>query len=370
MSRVEPGYFKIGVFVLTGLTLAVVGIAVFGAGVLFKNYASMETYFDESVQGLSEGSAVKYRGVQIGFVDEINYCRNKYELDEENPNVEKHARYVYVKVALYPSVFESFTEEEVQITLARLVDRGLRARLTNLGVTGTAYLEVDYLNTAINPKLDISWTPTNFYVPSAESTLLRLSDSISAILRDIEAVPFAKIGEDLDRLLVTVDNIATTVDFTEAQELLTATFTDFGAITTRVRNLLDDPELDSIPDDASELVARLREIIDQVGPEAGDALEAIRVAGGDVSAAAESVTGLFRSDDLNRTLVALPGAIGRLQRALKRIDELVAHEQFDIETILENVRLITDDVRELSTNVKRNPSQLLFGEPPKPKEKE
>ncbi|MEM7262663.1 MAG: MlaD family protein [Planctomycetota bacterium] len=174
MSRVEPGYFKIGSFVLVGLALLTVGITVFGAGLFGGDRTYLETYFDESVQGLSKGSPVKYRGVQIGFVEEINFCRNKYALDPADANFEKHTRYVYTRVALYPTIFENFEDRtEVERTLADLVDRGLRTRLTSLGVTGTVYLEVDYFDVSLNPKLDVSWDPEHYYVPSSESTLLQ-----------------------------------------------------------------------------------------------------------------------------------------------------------------------------------------------------
>ena len=44
-----------------------------GAGNVFKRTVTIETYFDESVQGLDVGSAVKYRGVQIGRVTRIGF---------------------------------------------------------------------------------------------------------------------------------------------------------------------------------------------------------------------------------------------------------------------------------------------------------
>ena len=78
-------YFKIGVFMLSGITLAVLAVIILGAGALFKKKFMMETYFDESVQGLSVGAPLKYRGVTIGSVEHIGFVRNDYktELSDE-----------------------------------------------------------------------------------------------------------------------------------------------------------------------------------------------------------------------------------------------------------------------------------------------
>ena len=67
----KANYFKIGVFILSAAALAVVGVIVLGAGALFEKKIIMETYFDESVQGLGIGAPVKYRGVTVGSVEHI-----------------------------------------------------------------------------------------------------------------------------------------------------------------------------------------------------------------------------------------------------------------------------------------------------------
>ena len=43
---------------------------------------TMETYLNESVQGLEIGSKVQYRGVVVGEVRKIGFTYNKYELDK------------------------------------------------------------------------------------------------------------------------------------------------------------------------------------------------------------------------------------------------------------------------------------------------
>jgi ABC-type transporter Mla subunit MlaD len=73
-------YFKIGLFVISASVLAIIGILVLGAGALFQRTALVETYIEESVQGLDIGSPMKFRGVQVGKVEEItSRARVRYE---------------------------------------------------------------------------------------------------------------------------------------------------------------------------------------------------------------------------------------------------------------------------------------------------
>ena len=59
-------YFKIGLFVISATVLAVIGIIVLGVGSVFQRAALVETYIEESVQGLDIGSPMKFRGVLVG----------------------------------------------------------------------------------------------------------------------------------------------------------------------------------------------------------------------------------------------------------------------------------------------------------------
>lgn len=62
----------IGLFVVGALVLLIIGIVVFGSGVLFKRINKFVLYFDGSVKGLSIGAPVMFRGVGIGTVKDIS----------------------------------------------------------------------------------------------------------------------------------------------------------------------------------------------------------------------------------------------------------------------------------------------------------
>ena len=140
----QARYFKIGVFMLSGITLVVLAVIILGAGALFKKKFMMETYFDESVQGLSVGAPLKYRGVTIGRVEHIGFVRNEYKTELSDDDRYRYGHYIVVRVSV-KEVFPGQTDEERREEVKRRIEEGLRVRLTSQGLTGVVYLEADNL---------------------------------------------------------------------------------------------------------------------------------------------------------------------------------------------------------------------------------
>ena len=87
------------------------------------------------------------------------------------------------------------------------VERGLRVRLAPQGITGTNYLELDYVDPLPTPVLPIDWVPDNIYIPSAPSTVTHVRQrghrrsSTGCIELDIEATL-----ANLNKLLATAND--------------------------------------------------------------------------------------------------------------------------------------------------------------------
>ena len=62
--------FILGLFVILGFILAVAAIIWVGASSFFQKGKQYVSYFDESVEGLQADSSVKYRGVDVGRVEQ------------------------------------------------------------------------------------------------------------------------------------------------------------------------------------------------------------------------------------------------------------------------------------------------------------
>ncbi|HEY9074532.1 MAG TPA: MlaD family protein, partial [Desulfobaccales bacterium] len=95
--------FMVGLFVTLGVILIVVAIIWVGATKYFEKGNMYVTYFDESVQGLQKDSTVKYRGVEVGRVEQIGVAPDnrlisvimKINLKEDLP----HTAIAQLKVA-------------------------------------------------------------------------------------------------------------------------------------------------------------------------------------------------------------------------------------------------------------------------------
>jgi len=203
MRNTDINYFKIGIFVLAGVILIVLALIAFGSKHLFSPTAYVETYFNESIQGISEGTLVKYRGVQIGYVKEIAFVSEIYgkKIDYDS---EVHSRAIYVKIAVTSKLFTRKTSTQLEKFLDREVASGLRVKITPQGLTGISYLELNYLDPKTNPIPKLSWKPENCFIPSVPSVITQLGDNLQHIFDKLKHVDFehlfSKLGSSADSI--------------------------------------------------------------------------------------------------------------------------------------------------------------------------
>ena len=74
------------------------------------------------------------------------------------------------------------------------------------GITGTNYLEIDYVDPSANPVLPIDWTPLYIYVPSARSTVTTFVDAATEIVDRLHNLDIEGTVANLNRLLVTTND--------------------------------------------------------------------------------------------------------------------------------------------------------------------
>jgi ABC-type transporter Mla subunit MlaD len=193
----QVNHFRIGIFVLLGTILLVTFVIMVVGGNWFHQPTYMETYFDESVQGLNEGSTVKYRGVSIGRVKNISFIGDQYYSNEiaRDQNV---AKYVYVKMALDTVSFLGNAKLSVAEKLHQAIKNGLRVHLAQEGLTGNSYIELDFSKTH-RDSLQIKWRPKLYYIPSRQSTLSTISASLNTMFNDLQKVNFNKFFHNITR---------------------------------------------------------------------------------------------------------------------------------------------------------------------------
>ncbi len=355
----SANYFKLGLFVIGASALVIIGVIVLGAGTVFRQYIPLETYVDESVQGLEIGSPIKHRGIQIGSVDYISFVRNEYPLDPRLPEFDEIGKYVLIRVKLYPEVFpEQLRKDDVdgdnvsdvvKQQLGRLVDRGLRISLAYQGVTGVAYLEADYVRDPERfPVPKISWEPKSYYLPSRKSAFGSIFESARQVLGDLEDAHLEEIGGKLQTLLVTLERQIGNIKFEDLRDEGRAFLAELRTTNRQVQTILEDPAVDELLHNASKSSEIVRGLLQR----SEDRLESMIV---DLA----TIT-----SNLGAASAKLPELLAHLNRNLRHLDRLVANNAPEIEELVDNLSTASRDLKALIANAKKYPSQLLFGEPP------
>jgi paraquat-inducible protein B len=198
----DINYFKIGTFVLVGLGLIVFALLIFGSDRLFQRIVYVETYFEESIQGITEGTKVKYRGLEIGHVKKLAFTSEIYkQVNKSEDNA--YSRSIYVQIAITSKLFTDLSAQKLKEFLTKEVEHGLRIKIVPQGLTGTSYLEFDYVKDQ-KPQLPISWQPYYFYIPSIPSTLTKLAENAQYIINELKDIDFKKIFNNVDNLTVSL----------------------------------------------------------------------------------------------------------------------------------------------------------------------
>jgi paraquat-inducible protein B len=190
----DAKYFRIGMFVISGLLILLLGVFALGAKSWLEPQVHFETYFDGSVAGLNIGSPVKFRGVPLGKVTRIDFTPNVYP---KNGNLEQY-RYILVEFEVQKSLLAGLLQGDFQEHLNTSIKNGLRIRVDMAGIAGGNYLEIDRINPQLAaPPLAINWQPRHYYIPSANSQITQIVNSLNQTLQNLGKVDFDEIQKKM-----------------------------------------------------------------------------------------------------------------------------------------------------------------------------
>ncbi|MDX1961090.1 MAG: MlaD family protein [Leptospiraceae bacterium] len=301
-------HYKTGLFVLGGVVILFLFVFLLGARNLFQKKFYIETYFDESVHGLDIGSAVKYRGVAIGSVKEISFVHDNYKLAPDSPDFNK-GRFVVVKMAL-KDVF-GLSNKEMEPAVKKMIDDGLRVKIASQGLTGTSYLEIDFVNPERNPAMEIGWTPKEYYIPSSRSTFTKIGASIDELIKKIDKADIDTFVRNLDTLVLTLDKAVNDAKIPEVSSSTVLLLRDVQVTNAKLRDFIGSQGMQNFPSKLDE-------------------------------------------------------ALTNMNKSMNKLNSLLSNNQSEIGQTVENLRAASEDFRELSGNMKKNSSFHLLGEAPTP----
>jgi len=199
---IQANKFRLGLFVLSGTLLFIVGLFVLGLEGLFVRKGHFVTLFPESVQGLTVGSPVKYKGVPIGTVSKISIqVENKMIRVDMDINLSSFSAEEKVDKHDIMPQFYAFIKKECE--------KGLRCRLEYAGITGLKYIEMDYFKSERPVRLipKPRRMDGEVYVPSTPSALKDILKLINTSLERIAKIDFQGLSDRLSGVLDGAKNI-------------------------------------------------------------------------------------------------------------------------------------------------------------------
>jgi len=302
----KPSYFKIGLFVIAACLLLALGIIIFGGGKFFEKKFTVETYFDQSVQGLDVGAALKYQGVQIGNVSYMGFVFNEYDTN---------LQYVLVRAEIYPNKVHGkrgpyYKDDfERHTGMEDMIQKGLRLQLASQGITGIAFLNAVYLDPERYPPLPINWKPEYMYIPSAPGTITMITQTIEKLTSAVEKIDFKELSEDVEKLINTVNTA------------------------------IQQAKIDELSKNLNQLVKALNDTTTELDS-------------------------ILKSKSTKETIKNVSTITKELKFTLRRADRLLSSREHNFKVTMDNVQRISEDVLEFMETVKKYPSWVLFGEPP------
>jgi paraquat-inducible protein B len=313
----------VGVFVLGALAIALAGLAVFGSGKLFRRTAQFVMVFGGSVNGLSVGAPVKFRGVQVGSVTQILLSLPGMTLPELRIPV-----FIEIDQDLVSKLGGMINPAE-PTSFAALIDEGLRAQLQLESiVTGVLFVELDlFPGSQVN--LFLPKESGYLEIPTQPTLLQEASQTgadLIAKLRDV----------DFDGLVSSIRDAARSVG-----------------------ELAGSPELRQTLVAAREAMVSARDTLTEIRPRIP------QFASGVDSASTRLQGSLKRFDS---TLGSLDTALGSLDTTLGSVNRLVdpsAPLVYQLTTTLTDLGTAAKSVRELADYLDRNPSAIITGRSPR-----
>ena len=313
-QRVSPTL--IGAFVVGAVLLAVMAVVLIGSGRYFHRTYAFVLYFPGSVNGLRVGAPVKFRGVEIGSVQDI---RLQLKRDQSVFRIP-------VIIAIDPEKITSLGGSETILNspaeYRSAIEAGLRGQLqTESFVTGVLFVALEYF-------------------PGTPATLVQLSGGRKFRYREIPTEP-----SSTEKARMAVTEVLTKLAASDLE----------GLVDSARQTISDLHQLVGSPD----LKLTIRSLGDVAGRLGGAAGSVSHLAAGLDS----NVSGL--THDLRQTSLKAGAMMDQAGQVLQHTDAAFndAPVMYELTRTLQEVSAAARSVRLLTGYMERNPSAMIFGRP-------
>jgi phospholipid/cholesterol/gamma-HCH transport system substrate-binding protein len=313
---------KVGLFVLSSLLIFLATFAyvdqLSGVRIPYK------TYF-KNAGGIDPGTTVRFGGMKVGAVTAIRPWRED------------------------PTKIEILLEVKGGVA----VNADSVAMLTSVSPLGDRHLEITTgSNTA--PRI-----PAGATIPSTEPVSLDdLAKQASALIPNIQAT-LQDVQKDIDQLTGGAQDVLANVQSMTGPQ----NQRNFTSLLANARELLDkeSPQIDRVLQNLERASSQVSGVLNHAGDTLNDVQTAARTAN-DTFVSANRIIDEMR-DPLKTDLTELQRIMADARRLITDLNTVVSSNRYNIDNTLENFRVASENLRELTASVKQRPWMLLRGKP-------
>jgi phospholipid/cholesterol/gamma-HCH transport system substrate-binding protein len=315
--------FAVGLFVSIGLVLAIGGTIWLGTSRFLQKGRFYVTYFDESVQGLDVDSPVKYRGVFIGRVAGISVAPDSK----------------LIKVIL-------------KLESGQKLGENIVAQLRSVGITGSMFVELDQRKEDEPDQSPPLSFPSQYPIIASKPSEVRgFIGGFEQILNQIKALELEEIA---DKIKATLDNINRSVDDANLMRLSQTIDSSFA----RMEQILADERWNKVLASAETAGQSLNNLLGKTDRTLSRVQDIV------IGKEAAITAGL---ENFNRAMENANILLSKGTSLVSSTDASVSDLMHHLVIAAQNLEMASENLNQLMELLADHPSQLLFGEPPSPR---
>jgi len=342
----------IGAFVIGAIALMVAAVVVFGSGKFFKDTKQFVMFFEGSVNGLSVGAPVAFRGVKIGSVTDIKILLDAQDLSLKIPV------FIEIDPSRITEINTSKKNKENQkledgAYMESLIERGLRAQLGIQSlVTGQLFVNLDFIPQ--KPPRLVNIETKYRELPTVPSPLEELSRTLQTLPLDEIANKFMLAIEGIEHFINSpelkqvVQSLDTSVK--EAQVLLRSLSAQVQPVAQNIEKTLEDAQklLQNIDRQVTPLAKKIDATVQDTRGIVGNINKRIDPLLGTIEQTFEATRAAMKQ--ANQTLKDIQGTTG---------EGSVLH--YELTKTLQNLSAAAVSIRVLADYLERHPEALIRG---------
>jgi len=327
----------IGLFTLIGLLIGGTALVILGAGKFMEKTNNIQLYFEKSADGLLVGSEVRFGGVRIGQVTSIQVLIDQANNRRIIPIVVELSKADLMGVS---SNSASGIDLSTPDGIRKAVEGGLRARLKQQSfVTGQLNVEFDIAPDSKALKFEPETKSAYPVVPSIGTELDALLAGVQEGLKKLDGIDVTGMMKSLKEMLASAKTQIDAVKMKEINDNMVR-------ITENVEALTGNEKLTTAINHLDAAMASFQ---------------------GLTKKADEGIEPILK--DLEKAMQQASAGLAKLEEASVSISQVTnprAPVLMRLQNVLEEAERASRAIKELASDLKRNPNTLLRGNDPNP----